>query len=320
VDCAHALGDGGEGLVELGDHALGDDAVGDRFLAVGHGEAGDARGGIAHVAQHAGDVAHQDEGARVEGDRHLVRHDVGVDVVDGALLVGAEAREDRDVARAGEEADEVGVHAGHVADVAEVDGVGPAAADDARRALDGAHREGARAVQAHGGGAGGEERGARVHVHLAGDDHLHDLERVGVGDATAGDDLRRLAELLLQVGGLRAAAVHEDDAIAAAPELGRVCRDRRHVRRGDDLAAQLDDDRRVWSPFGQSPRLRRMLSRAHGQPPGSWSVRRSSRPSMMFIDWIAWPAPPLIRLSVAAKHATSRLPPATSPGCTPTSA
>ena len=28
---------------------------------------------------------------------------------------------------------------------------------------------------------------------------------------------------------------------------------------------------------------------------------------MRFIDWIAWPAPPLIRLSIAEKHATVRV-------------
>ena len=60
-----------------------------------------------------------------------------------------------------------------------------------------------------------EERGAGVDVELAGDDHLHDVERVLVGDAPAGDDTRRLPEPLLELGRLRAAAVHDDDALAA---------------------------------------------------------------------------------------------------------
>ena len=51
----------------------------------------------------------------------------------------------------------------------------------------------------------------------------------------------------------------------------------------------------------------------HGYPPTSSSVVRSSQPSIRFIDWIACPAPPLIRLSVTLKHATTRLPSFASP-------
>ena len=79
----------------------GDDAVGDRLPPLGDGEAGDARGRVGDVAKDARDVGDEDERLRVERDGDAVGDDVGVDVVDGAALVGAEAREDRHVARVG---------------------------------------------------------------------------------------------------------------------------------------------------------------------------------------------------------------------------
>ena len=97
---------------------------------------------------------------------------------------------------------------------------------------------------------------------------------------------RRLPEPLLELGRLRPAAVHDDDAArpsrASARDVAR--RSPASCGRCDDLAAELMTTSRA--------------RRAHGQPPGSSSVSLSSRPSIRFIDWIAWPAPPLIRLSV----------------------
>src|SRR5262249_11796904 len=88
------------------------------------------------------------------------------------------------------------------------------------------------------------------------------------------------------------------DRDAFLSHLGDVGRDRGHVRPLNDFAAELDDDRLG----GLAARV------AHGQPPGSSSVVRSSSPSLKFIDWIAWPAPPLIKLSVTQEQATTRLP------------
>ena len=62
VDGAHALGDRGERLLELGDHPLGDDAVGDGLLALGDRQrARCASAGSRDVAQHAGHVGDEDE-------------------------------------------------------------------------------------------------------------------------------------------------------------------------------------------------------------------------------------------------------------------
>ena len=173
----------------------------------------------------------------------LVRDGVGVDVVDAARRVGAEAREHGHVAGADEQREERVVDADDVADEAEVD---RARARRRRRRVAGALRgvddARARAVQADGCAPAASERGAEIDVELAGDDHLHHVERRLVGDAAAARSARRLPELLLELGRLRAAAVDDDHGAPVARELGDVGGDRRHVRACDDLAAELDDD------------------------------------------------------------------------------
>src|SRR5215467_14367203 len=52
VDRTDALVDHGHGLFELGDHAAGDDAVGDGRARFGAREAGEAGRGVVDVAQH----------------------------------------------------------------------------------------------------------------------------------------------------------------------------------------------------------------------------------------------------------------------------
>src|SRR6185503_7799174 len=184
-----------------------------------------------------------------------------------------------------------------------VDGLGAAPRDDARRAAVGAD-DAARAAQADGRHARGAERGAQIDVQLAGDDHLHDVERGLVGDAAAAYDLGLEAQALRQLGRLGTAAVDHDEA-AARRARGRDLRgDDAERGRREHVAAQLDDGRR------------------HGQGPGSSRDIVSGRPNMRFMFWMAWPAPPLIRLSVALTIASVRLPVAasTSPSVKPTSA
>jgi len=95
-------------------------------------------------------------------------------------------------------------------------------------------------------------------------------------------------------------------AWTAGDEIAEVRGEQRGLARAHDLAADLDDDR-----------LRRL---GHGQFPTSSRLARSSQPSTRFMFWIAWPAPPLIRLSSAAKQVTVRLPPLAGPTAKPTSA
>src|SRR5262249_35726450 len=143
-------------------------------------------------------------------------------------------------------------------------------------------------------------------VELAGEDHLHDVEGRGVGDAPAGDLGGGEAEALLQVGGLRAAAVHDGDARAAVDQRAQVGSEAGGLGGCDDLAADLDDDRPDRSG-------------GHGQFPTSSSEARSSQPSTRFMFWIACPAPPLMRLSIAEKQVTVRLPSPGAPTAKPTS-
>src|SRR5581483_3220908 len=109
-----------------------------------------------------------------------------------------------------------------------------------------------------------------------------------VGDAPPADQPRLEPEALRQRGRLRPAAVPDDHALALGAQPLEIARQRRERARRHHLAAELDDD--------------------HGQAPGSSSVSRSSRPSIRFMLWIAWPAPPLIKLSATEKQVTVRRP------------
>src|SRR5262249_50778571 len=175
-----------------------------------------------------------------------------------------------------------------------------AARDDARRPLHGADRQRARAVEADRPDAGAEQRRAEVDVDLAGDGHLHDVERGRVGDAPAADLLHLQAEALREPVRPRPAAVDDGDLRAALGEFPDVGSERGELGPRDHLAADLDDD--------------------YGHEPRSSSEAFSSTPSMRFMFWIAWPAPPLMRLSVTAKQVTVRRSPWSAPTERPTSA
>src|SRR5262249_54247513 len=128
---------------------------------------------ILHVTEDTGRRGDEKQVVGRQGPGQLVADDVRVDVVDVAVGVGAEAGDHRDEAAAPKEAQELQVELGDVANVAEIDGVGAAAGDDAGRPLDGADGERARAVQADRPHAGADQRRAEVDVDLAGDGHLH---------------------------------------------------------------------------------------------------------------------------------------------------
>ena len=183
-----------------------------------------------------------------------------------------------------------------------VNRVGAAARDHARGALDGAHGEGARPVQAD-----------RLHAPAATRaEHRSTFTLpatvIFMTSSVSASVMRRPAtifgvcqfEPLLQLGGLGSAAVDHDHRSPGRAHFGDVGGDGRHVLPLNDLAAQLED-------------AGRSRARRHGYPPTSSSEARSSHPSIKFIDWIACPAPPFTRLSVAVKHATTRFPSVTSP-------
>src|SRR4029077_9337501 len=93
----------------------------------------------------------------------------------------------------------------------------------------------------------------------------------------------------------------DDHQAAARSRAGDVGGDGRQRGVRQHVAPQLDDG-------------------VYGHGPGSSSDAVSSSPSIRFMFWIAWPAPPLIRLSVALTIARVRVPPCASPSVKPTSA
>ena len=193
----------GERLLQLRDHSARDDAVGDGALAFCDGQARDARRRVVDVAQDAGRAGDEHERVGLQRAGELVGDDVGVDVVDGAVAAVAEAGDDRELAA--------------------VENAVEQRADRSRRrrrrgrsrSARGRRRRRRAAVacaRARCRGArrdAGPRRAARaqVDVDLAGDDHLHDVERRRVGDAAAADHARLEPELLRQRRRLRPAAV-----------------------------------------------------------------------------------------------------------------
>ena len=192
-----------------------------------------------------GQDSKKDQGRAAELDGDAVGHGVGVDVVGLPVGAAAEAGEHGDVAMAGEQREQIAVDGGDVADEAEIHRVGAGAGVDGGRAALGLDHPRAGAVEADGPRRGRDEGGAEVDVELAGDDHLHDVERGAVGDAAAGDLPRRHPELGLQPGGLRAAAVDHHHRGAGGDDRGDVRGEDREPGGGDDLAAELDDQGRA---------------------------------------------------------------------------
>src|SRR5450432_224031 len=301
VDGADAGGEGRAGLLELGDHPAGNRAAADGFARLGDGEARQQGRRIVLVPPDATDGGAGDERPGADSRRELAGDDVGVDVEHLTVGAGAQAGDDRQVAGAVEQLEERQIEAVDVAHQPEVDGDTVGAGDGARWTAVGVD-EAAGAGEADHRRAGRAQRRDQIDVELPGDDHLQDLEGRRVGDSPAADQTRLDPQAARHLRRLRPAAVNDDQT-----PPGRACpRDRRRGdgehRREQHVAAQLYD--RV----------------DYGQGPGSSSEAVSGRPSIRFMFWIAWPAPPLIRLSSALTTASVRDEPAAGPSVNPTSA
>src|SRR5204862_4016618 len=105
----------------------GDDAVGDRLAGLGAPEPGEPRRGVVDIAQHARGRGDEEQPLGVHRGGELVTDEVGVDVVDAAGRVGAEAGDHGEVAGAPQRVQQRQVEAGDVADQAEIDRVGAGA-------------------------------------------------------------------------------------------------------------------------------------------------------------------------------------------------
>ena len=260
-----------ERLLQLGDHPALDDAVGDRRARLGDGQAREARRRIVHVAPHA---AHA--GAARPAPRRPAAAASWLATTSALMFSDLAARRRRRGRRspagspgAASASSSARSKPVDVADRARSrPAPPPAAGDHARRppvrAHDAARPRAARRPRT----PAAAQRRDQIDVELAGDHHLHHVERRRVGDAPAADQPRLDAQPPRQLRRLRPAAVDDDEPRA-----------RRRARAGESaataasagarqhLAAQLD---RPASTTATAPDPRATRSRA-GPASGSCS-------------------------------------------------
>ena len=95
----------------------------------------------------------------------------------------------------------------------------------------------------------------------------------------------------------------------ASADLARYCELSQELVRAHGVAAELHDHDGVAEPLDVRQRLQQDVHRAivgggdagarHGARPTSGSPSVSGRPAMRFRHWMAWPAVPFTRLSMA---------------------
>ena len=262
----------------------------------------DQAGGIVLVAPDAADRGAGDQRRRARARRELAGDHVGVDVQRHAAGVRSQAGDHGEVAAGIEDVEQRAVDPLDVADQTEVDRLAARSRDDARGATMRAD-DAARPGEADRRDTRRAQRRDQIDVEPPGHHHLHDVERCLVRDAPPADQLRLDAEAARQLRRLRSAPVHDDQAKPRGARARDLPGGDGQRRQRQDVAAELDD--------------RQLGIAAYGHGPGSSSEAVSASPSMRFMFWIACPAPPLIRLSVALTTASVREAPAGVPSVKP---
>src|SRR3989344_1107688 len=238
-----AAADGVERIIDLGQHAAVDGAIGDKVLDLRDGQ---TREQLAFLVQHAGGVGEQHELLGLERDRELAGHNVGVDVVGLAVLAHADGRDHRNEIAGVEQRYQSRINAADLAHMADVN-------DLAREIFFvgsllqhhflGADQPAVLAGKPHGLAALLADEIDDLLVDEAAQHHLNHLQVLAVG---ATHDLNKLALLpdsIQQLADLRPAAVNHHGI--HADELHQY-----HVEREAALkvlvhhgvAAVLDDD------------------------------------------------------------------------------
>ena len=297
ADRLHAAGD-------LRDHPAGDRAVGDEGVELVGGRLADQARRIGDVAAQALDVGEVDQllGAERLGDG--AGHDVGVDVVRLARVVGADRGHDGDELVGEEALEDAGVDALDVADEPELGVAG-----------DGLDQPGVLAADADRVVAVQVDRRDELRVDLADEHHAGDVDGLGVGDAQPVAELGHLAEAVHQGADLGPAAVDDDRAQADEAHQDDVLGE--HVEgvvaggAGEGVAAVLDDD----GLAGEAADVRQRLDEdvgdgvvlgggRHGATPTSGRPSVSSSPRATLAACSAPPDAPFVRLSRAAIAST----------------
>src|SRR5690606_34905648 len=187
---------------DLRQHAAIDGAVSNQLIDLGGGQAGEH---LACLVHQASDVGQQHELLGAQGLGDLAGHQVGIDVVGGAVVADADGRDHRDEIIRDQPVDQLDVdltdfpHLPHVNDLRLV-GAGRAAGDlELARPV----QVGVLAGQAQGLAAVLVDQVGNVLVHLATEDHLHHIHGRAVGHAHAFYELAVDVQPLEQVGNLR---------------------------------------------------------------------------------------------------------------------
>ena len=223
---------------DLRQHPTVDHAGAHQALGLLPGERAHQRAVRAEDSLHVGEVD-QLLGAQRRG--HLARDQVRIDVVGRAVAPHADRRDHGDEPVVLEETDGLRVDLLDLADEADVHLL---AAREPVAAPPCAEEAGVLPRQADGLAAVVVDEPDDLLVDLADEDHLDDLDRLGVGDAHAPDEARLLAEPLHQRADLGPAPVHDDRLKAHEAQEDHVEREGLievgALHRG---AAVLDDDR-----------------------------------------------------------------------------
>src|SRR5680860_1557685 len=187
---------------------------------------------IGEVLVDAGDSGEVDELLGREGLGDRAGGGVGVDVVALTLVVDPHRRNDGDQLLTNEPVQDRRVDALHVTDESEL-GVAPNGRDES----------GVFTRQADGVGTVAVQRRDDPTVHLADQGHPGNVDRLGVGDPQAVDELRLLAEPAHERGDMRTSPVHDDGIHPhEAHEHDVLCEETREVWIVHGVAAVLDDD------------------------------------------------------------------------------
>ena len=239
-------------VADLGDHAAGDGAVGDQRVDLARRQPGQE---LPRLVEHARGVGHEDDLLGLQHAGDLAGGDVGVDVVGVARGVGAERRDHRDEVAGVEHLDDLGVDAGDLADLADVEHlIGLFLAR--HQHLLGVDEVAILAGQPHRAAAVLVDQGHDVLVDQAAQDHLDDVEGLLVGHPHALDELALLADALQEAGDLRAAAVHHHRVHPHQLQEHHVLGEGLHqVALGHGVAAVLDDDGLVVEALDVGQRL-----------------------------------------------------------------
>lgn len=184
VNFSDAAVEGGEAGFDFGDHAGVDDALLNEFSGFIGGEGVDNGVGIFLIAADAVDIADEDEFFSAESFGNGHRGGIGIDIVFLSLIIEGHGGDDGDLFGVGEVIDDLVIDLGHIADEAEIDGIGARFFEEEFGAMeDGGGLE----IEVHGAAAESFDFLGEVFVDFAGEDPFDDGESLRIGDAAAFD-------------------------------------------------------------------------------------------------------------------------------------